>query len=285
MPYKDKGKGREAHKKWRERNKEHIREYNAKNWGRWCKLNPISPEHFKEPHYCQICGKYLGDKPLSYRSRHKCCRSCARGGRPLHLCPRCGKGISWQSHHCRQCYNKIYKPYIRTPEIREKNRQARQKRWENQELKVAEMRAMARGQVKKPNKPEQKLMALLDKHYPNQWKFTGDGSFWVGKLNPDFISTNGKKLAIDLFGDYWHNRANIPSHKTELGRVMLMNAYGYRVLVVWDYELDDTEAVKSKIDCFVNANNAKQTFDRAKTRARTPRQIIYRNEKVLYYVK
>jgi len=123
------------------------------------------------------------------------------------------------------------------------------------------MRKMARGQVKKPNKPERKLLEFLNEFYPNQWKFTGDGSFWVGKLNPDFIHTNSRKLAIDLFGNYWHNKAGLPPHKTELGRVMLMNAYGYKDLIIWDYELENTEAVKTKIDHFIHTLQRKEEWE------------------------
>ncbi len=30
-------------------------------------------------------------------------------------------------------------------------------------------------------------------------KFTGDGSYWIGRKNPDFISTDGKKIAVEVF--------------------------------------------------------------------------------------
>jgi hypothetical protein len=40
--------------------------------------------------------------------------------------------------------------------------------------------------------------------------YVGDGQLWIGKrgakqLNPDFIESNGKKICIEVMGDYWHS--------------------------------------------------------------------------------
>lgn len=166
------------------------------------------------------------------------------------FCIDCGKPISPKAKRCSQCQNRR-NPYNRTPEIREKNRIARRKRWENTETKVADMQAMVMGQHIEPNKSEQRLMALLNEFFPHEWQFVGDGSFWVGELNPDFIPTDGRKLVIDLFSDYWHNRAGLPSYKTESGRIVLLNSYGYRGLVVWDNELKRKDTLRRKITEFV----------------------------------
>jgi len=54
----------------------------------------------------------------------------------------------------------------------------------------------------KPNKPENKVLNALNKYYPTQWKYTGDGSLIIDGLNPDFVNVNGHKYIIEVFGMY-----------------------------------------------------------------------------------
>jgi G:T-mismatch repair DNA endonuclease (very short patch repair protein) len=102
----------------------------------------------------------------------------------------------------------------------------------------------------KPNKVERKLINILDTNWPNRWKFVGNGQVVLGGLCPDFINCNGKKQIIELFGDYWHNRDNMPWYQTELGKMMAFSQYGYKTLVIWEHELKDEDKVISKIKQF-----------------------------------
>lgn len=105
---------------------------------------------------------------------------------------------------------------------------------------------------KGPNIPEKFLIKLLQELFPNQWKFVGDGSFWLtsnGKhLNPDFIHVNQKKI-IEHFGDFHHGegRTGVPNEQHERERIDLFAQLGYQTLVIWQYQLSDEKLLKNKI--------------------------------------
>ena len=96
----------------------------------------------------------------------------------------------------------------------------------------------------KPNKTEAKLLALLNKHFPNQYKYTGDGSLCIDKLTPDFANCDGRKEVIELYGDHWHRGEN-PQDKIDR-----YAKFGFRCLVLWERELKDEERVLSKLEGF-----------------------------------
>lgn len=60
-------------------------------------------------------------------------------------------------------------------------------------------------------------------------RFVGDGSFFIGAKNPDFILPN-TDLCIDLFGDYWHEEDE------EQKRIEYFRKHGFELLVVWEHE-------------------------------------------------
>lgn len=96
----------------------------------------------------------------------------------------------------------------------------------------------------KPNKPECQLELLLNILSPNEWKFVGDGQLIIGNKCPDFANINGQKKLIELFGDYWH-RGEDPQEKIEHYK-----EYGFDCLVIWQHELENKEAVITKIKMF-----------------------------------
>ena len=72
------------------------------------------------------------------------------------------------------------------------------------------------------------------------FKYTGDGSFWIKNINPDFVECNGKKIAVEIFGDYWHSpllRSNIPYERTYEGRKKALKKYGWRLIILWGIDL------------------------------------------------
>ena len=101
------------------------------------------------------------------------------------------------------------------------------------------------------NKSEEQLLNLLNKFYPSEWKFVGDGKFWITyknyHYNPDFINVNGKKLIIELFGKHWHQEDE------EIIRSEAFAHYGYKTLFVWDYELKNLEKIQYEIENFCEA--------------------------------
>jgi len=97
----------------------------------------------------------------------------------------------------------------------------------------------------RPNKCEVKILNVLNKFYPNEWKYTGDFSFLINGKNPDFTCINGKKLLIEHFGNYYHQGEDPEERKKIFAK------FGYKTLVIWENELKDMEKVENKIRKFV----------------------------------
>lgn len=95
-----------------------------------------------------------------------------------------------------------------------------------------------------PNKPEAKLLEILNILFPGDWKFTGDLSFTINGKCPDFVNCNGQKKIIELFGNYWHRGEN------EEDRKKIFSPFGYQTLIVWEKELKDQNKLIGKLQEF-----------------------------------
>jgi hypothetical protein len=116
--------------------------------------------------------------------------------------------------------------------------------WANSNWAAARVTRIRSGATRSPNNAELCLLAMLEKHCPNEWKFVGDGSFVIDRMNPDFININGKKQIIELFGEYWHEK-----HE-EQERIAKFASYGFATLVIWESELSQLEIVLAKLENF-----------------------------------
>lgn len=99
---------------------------------------------------------------------------------------------------------------------------------------------------KQPNKPETIILNIVG----NKGWYSGNGSYWIrfknGKnKNPD-IKIHGVNKVIEHYGSYWHRNDS----SDEI--IKLYKEVGYDCLVIWEYELDDIESVKLKIESFIN---------------------------------
>lgn len=165
----------------------------------------------------------------------------------------------WKLEHSRQLkgrknpFTTVHKEHLRKPksymppfssEHRRKIGEANRRRWNRPgfaERILAKLRSHA-----KPNKVEGILFDILDRNFPGQWKYVGDGKVIIEKKNPDFINCDGKKLVIELFGDYWHDATD------EVTKPQFYLKYGFRCLIIWQHELRDPEKVLEKVRVFSN---------------------------------
>ena len=137
-------------------------------------------------------------------------------------------------------------------ESKEKNRQKALVQWANPEIREKQLKAIFKGLKLLPNRPEKFLIKLLQKLFPNQWKYIGDGkdenSIVAGKC-PDFIHTDNQRKIIEHFGDYWHGEevTGIPNERHEQERIDLFAKYGYQTLIIWEHELNDKESLSKKL--------------------------------------
>lgn len=108
--------------------------------------------------------------------------------------------------------------------------------------------------IPRANTGFEKAFKWICKKYHLPFKYVGDGQVWIGRVNPDFIDYNGKKVAVEIFGDYWHTplfrqTALKPSY-TEQGRRALLKQYGWKLIVIWASEFklpNATERILSRL--------------------------------------
>jgi hypothetical protein len=106
---------------------------------------------------------------------------------------------------------------------------------------------------RKPNKAELLLQNILDTHFPNEWKYVGDGSLVIGGKIPDFVNINGKKQLIEMFGIYWHREQD-----PQL-RIDSFSRFGFATVVIWENELSNPDAVVEKIRHFPSVETLHST--------------------------
>ena len=83
----------------------------------------------------------------------------------------------------------------------------------------------------KKNKPEKFVEKLLSRTIPKEYKYVGNGKFWIERYNPDFINVNGQKKIIEFFGDYWHTTKKGCKQK-DRRKIRTYKKYGYDCLII-----------------------------------------------------
>jgi very-short-patch-repair endonuclease len=129
------------------------------------------------------------------------------------------------------------KKACQNPEVRKKYSQAVKKTWDDPVIAARRVAATLAGSFKRPTGLEKRIIGILDKHFPNEWKYVGDGQFLIGRKCPDFVHAT-EKWVIEAFGRYWHEPDDEPKRKNDLAE------YGYRTLVLWEEATED-EVVES----------------------------------------
>jgi hypothetical protein len=99
----------------------------------------------------------------------------------------------------------------------------------------------------RPTSYEQKIIDLCEE---NQlpFKYVGDGTLLINYKNPDFIHSNGKKLLIEVYEEYWH-----PENYEEK-RQGYFSKFGYEILFISGKELNEVnwkEICLNKINEFL----------------------------------
>jgi len=122
--------------------------------------------------------------------------------------------------------------------------------WKNPEFKERVVRNCLKGLRNKPTKPEMKIINLTEK-FNLPFKYVGNGKVIIDGKNPDFIHSDGLKQIIEIFGDYWHKKKDIPYHQTEEGTNEFYSKRGFKCLILWSSELQNEEIILQKIQEFI----------------------------------
>lgn len=142
-----------------------------------------------------------------------------------------------------------------TDQHRQRMSEAQQKLFSNPIYRAKAIERSRRGLFKKPNKAEKRLDQILQQAFSGEWRYVGDGQVLLAGYCPDFINCNGKKQIIELFGRKFHDPSvtflkEVQYCHREENRREIFKGFGYDMLVIWDDELQDEEAIISKVKTF-----------------------------------
>jgi hypothetical protein len=105
-----------------------------------------------------------------------------------------------------------------------------------------------------PNKVESRILDLLNKYFPNEWEYVGNGKLVIDKKCPDFVRNHGNNQLIELFGDYWHKGENPQD------RIDLFKKHGYDTLIIWQSDIKrlHEDGLASRISEFMGIVTSKE---------------------------
>jgi len=183
-------------------------------------------------------------------SRKKC--SIAKIGI---LNPMYGKKMSDEDKQKRRESNLGKHFHVKSKELKERISKTGLRLWQNPEYREKQLKAIFKGLDIKPTKPERRMRNGLNKMFPGEYKYVGNGEIWIAGKNPDFINVNGQKKIIELFGNFWHgekcrfkiygDESSNKEHAQQ--RINHFAKYGYRTLIVWESELKNIFKLKKKL--------------------------------------
>ena len=141
-------------------------------------------------------------------------------------------------------------------ETKEKLSKASIRNWENSDY----VKNVMKGRHAHPNKFEQRIYEILQKYFPNEWKYNGDFSQGVAirRKIPDFVNVNGRKQLIECFGDIFHDGTLNSSWKaTEFGTKAIYSQVGFDCLVLWysKCEKKTDEQIAEEVKAFMENKN------------------------------
>lgn len=192
------------------------------------------PHQFSGKHHTEVAKKKMTlarlEKHPSPETREKMSKiNKARFANPKN-CPMYGKHPTQET---RREMALAHLGRVPSSETRQRMSDARKLLWQNPEYRAKVVPACLKS--RRPTDLEARLIALIDK-YSLPYKYTGDGTFTIGNLNPDFVNVNSEKIAIEVFGGHWHQNRREPL-RTEETRRTIAREYGWKLIVIWGDEL------------------------------------------------
>ena len=80
-----------------------------------------------------------------------------------------------------------------------------------------------------PTSLEKKFLGIVEKN-GLPYRFVGDGSFMIGRKNPDFINVNGEKIAIEVYARYYKLRHAETVQAWQVERERVFREYGWTAI-------------------------------------------------------
>lgn len=119
-------------------------------------------------------------------------------------------------------------------------------RWADPVYREKNLNALYFAWKRKPTKPEIHFECFCNRS-SIPLTYVGNGQFSIGGFNPDFIESSGRKVAVEIFGDYWHTREGMAPYMREDVRQAIFKKLGWDLIVIWEHELKDLESSPNNI--------------------------------------
>ena len=94
-----------------------------------------------------------------------------------------------------------------------------------------------------PSSLEMKFLGITEKNNL-PYKFVGDGSFMIGRKNPDFININGDKIAIEVYARYYKLRHAETVQAWMDDREKVFREYGWSVIFFDETQVTEANVLK-----------------------------------------
>lgn len=96
------------------------------------------------------------------------------------------------------------------------------------------------------SEPERIFQTICNK-YNLPFRYVGNKQFQIGKLYPDFIGTGGKKICIEIMGDYWHSpllnfKLKLSERTTLTYRKEYYRQRNWQPVFIWEADLKRNDA-------------------------------------------
>lgn len=170
-----------------------------------------------------------------------------------------------QSEETRQKKSLAMKGKLFTEEHKQKIRHSQKKFWSRLSKEEVQVRVKnscgsdcailnsRKSNGQRPSRPESVVIEFLESHYPSDWVYNGYGNngIIIGRRIPDFVNINGKKLVIEVFGEYWHNPEKFSDAWSESDAIAHYKKWGFNCLVLWEKEVYDKNCLENKVANFI----------------------------------
>jgi len=83
---------------------------------------------------------------------------------------------------------------------------AQKRLWENKEYRITQAQKILKGLRKRPTDLELQFIKVCEKN-GLPFKYVGDGDFFIGSKNPDFIHGDGMKICVEVANTYLKHHA------------------------------------------------------------------------------
>jgi len=94
-----------------------------------------------------------------------------------------------------------------------------------------------------PTSLEMKFLDIIEKN-GLPYKFVGDGSFMIGRKNPDFININGDKIAIEVYARYYKLRHAKTVQEWKEERQRVFKEYGWEAIFFDETQVTEKNVLK-----------------------------------------